>query len=454
MIATTRMISSRRIMTARRVGGIRISQRFQHSTPPPPSTASSHALAGAAGGAAVLAGAYGYYYFSGAKTFVDTASTAKDYYKDITVKAKKTLQEKTPDNAHEALESLRSLTKSYASVIPGASSYIDATFDSLDEIRDEHGDDFDRIVTEAYDEVKKIIQSDKSGLDMVTGTKIVDVLKRRGTELKKVAKDASKTAFSELEDKFPGVAKKLGGGYQEFQELAAKAGPEAKKTLDDVSKQMNEMFKKGLTPETLKQASELIKSKTEQIKELTKKQGSDAWNKGLEQAKPYLDKVPELRDLLNKNSSGLMASAAAVATGGSSSFSKIFDQVKDIAESSKDDQKAKIAKFKEFLASTAQDTKDAVSPTLEKGLDSLQDWVKVVPGGKEALDKVPDMSILVRLSQEKGDDAKALAQETYDEIAQVLQAKAEKAKKLIGEGKKQVEKESSKAEKESKNSKK
>ncbi|KAI9003171.1 hypothetical protein BC832DRAFT_532428 [Gaertneriomyces semiglobifer] len=431
-------------MSARRVGGSRISQRFQSTSTAQPAGGStaSHIAAGAAGGGLVLVGGYTYYRISGAKQWVDTATAAKDYYKDITVKAKQTIKEKTPDTAEEALESLRSITKSYASVIPGASSYIDSTFDSLDEIRSEHGEEFDKVITQTYKDVKQIIQDDKSGLDVVTGNRILDVMKRHAKEFKDLAKKAGKTAFSELEEKFPGVAQKLGGGYEEFQHLAAKAGPEAKKTLDEVSQQMHEIFNKGLTPDAYKQARDLIQSKSAQIKELAQKQSQAAWDKGLDQAKPYIDKVPELRQLLNDNSGKFVASAVSLTGASDTSFTKIFEQVKDIAEASNDQRKDKIAKFREFVQKKAGDSKDAGVATLERGWEGLQEWVKVVPGGSEALQQIPDVSVLVRLSQEKGDDAKELAKETYEDVLKILQEKAEKARKIVEDGKQKASKES------------
>ncbi len=46
----------------------------------------------------------------------------------------------------------------------------------------------------------------------------------------------------------------------------------------------------------------------------------------------------------------------------------------------------------------------------------------------------------MQLSQKKGQDAKQLAEETYQEIFKVLQEKAGKAKKIVEEGKDEVKK--------------
>lgn len=61
----------------------------------------------------------------------------------------------------------------------------------------------------------------------------------------------------------------------------------------------------------------------------------------------------------------------------------------------------------------------------------------------QALSQIPDLSSLIKIAQEDGDDAKKLAKETYDEILKVLKSKAEAAKKIADGAKKDVQKESS-----------
>lgn len=46
------------------------------------------------------------------------------------------------------------------------------------------------------------------------------------------------------------------------------------------------------------------------------------------------------------------------------------------------------------------------------------------------LKKVPNAQALIALSQDKGDDAKKLAQETWDDVLKVLDDKGKKAKAL------------------------
>lgn len=60
----------------------------------------------------------------------------------------------------------------------------------------------------------------------------------------------------------------------------------------------------------------------------------------------------------------------------------------------------------------------------------------------QALKKVPNAQALVELSQSRSEDAKKLAQETWDELLRVLEDKGKKAKELA-QGTKEEAKEKS-----------
>lgn len=68
-----------------------------------------------------------------------------------------TVLEKTP-SPNAALQYLRGVAKSYGGLIPGASGYIDTTFDSIDKLNETHGDEVNKIVQAAVDEIKGIIK--------------------------------------------------------------------------------------------------------------------------------------------------------------------------------------------------------------------------------------------------------------------------------------------------------
>jgi len=51
-------------------------------------------------------------------------------------------------------------------------------------------------------------------------------------------------------------------------------------------------------------------------------------------------------------------------------------------------------------------------------------------GLQEALSQAPQLKEFVEIIQDKGDDAKKLAQDTYNDIKKVLEKRIEEAKKL------------------------
>ena len=126
---------------------------------------------------------------------------------------------------------------SYLVVVPGARPHVDAAFDTIDQLRDTHGDEVNRIVGDGYEEVRVIIR-DAGAMDASTAMKVLDVLRRRSAELEELGKKAGKDAFGSLSERYPQVSEKLGGGYDELKRLAETKGPEAKKIFDDTTKQV------------------------------------------------------------------------------------------------------------------------------------------------------------------------------------------------------------------------
>lgn len=118
------------------------SRRHQSTSSQTGSSRSNPALVGGvAGGAVAFVSGYAWYHFSGAKTLVQASKETQAYLKQ----AKKTIVQNTPE-PEEAFRWLRDTAKSYSIFIPGAREYVDTTFDDLEKIRNNHKEDFDRIV--------------------------------------------------------------------------------------------------------------------------------------------------------------------------------------------------------------------------------------------------------------------------------------------------------------------
>lgn len=195
----------------------------------------------------MLLSGYTYYHFSGVKTAVQTAQSAQDYIRDTSNRVASTVSEHAK-NPSKALQKLRQVAHSYVALIPGAEAWVDSTFDVFDKVAETHGDEADRIASEAYAEIEKVIK-DKGGatnVDAGAAWKIVDVLRRKMAELGELAKGAGQTAIGPILDKHPEVRDKIGGGYDQLRSLAESHGGEAKKILDDTTKQVRFAFQPTL----------------------------------------------------------------------------------------------------------------------------------------------------------------------------------------------------------------
>lgn len=241
------------ILASRRIATRRLPQaRFQSTGPSPAAGPSvlSHLAAGVAGGVAgsatvVLVGkiehsssrnvthrislaGYAYYHTSGLKAAVQTSNEVKQYLQDTKDSVVTKAKEASKDSS-ELLKYLRSVAKSYVIFIPGASGYVDKTFDELDELHKEHGEDMDKVLTEMKDELVKAAKEGQA--DTKTAAKVYGILSDGITKLQKLGKEAGKTVL----EKNPKFKEKLGGGYEQLRSLAEKAGPEGKKTFGEVT---------------------------------------------------------------------------------------------------------------------------------------------------------------------------------------------------------------------------
>ncbi|KAK7692560.1 hypothetical protein QCA50_004190 [Cerrena zonata] len=421
---------------ARQVAGARIRRRFQSSASGSSQrSVGTHLVAGLAGGACVLGGIYTYYHFSGAKKAVDSARSAHQYF----TRAKETIKENAPKNSNEAIEFLRKIAHSQLSFIPGATSYVDATLDSLDELHETHGEEVSNLMNDMYKELQEILKDDRSGADIQTGMKVLEIIRRRTGELNEIAKKAGKDAWGKFEKKNPQIAQVLGSRYYELKELAENSGPEAKKLFDETTQQIKDILSKGLTSEAINKAQSLVQEKSGQLRDLAQKSSQQAWEKAVQHAAPNLEKLPEIKELLSKNASKFIKAGASSLGRSKHEVEELFSKIKDVAEGAGKDgfskDKKKVEDLKAYIMKRVDEADKSAESSDTNTWESLQQWVKSVPGGEEALDKIPDLKTFTELSQKHGEDAKKLAKETYDEIFKVLQDKAQKAKKIAEETK-------------------
>jgi hypothetical protein len=84
----------------------------------------------------------------------------------------------------------------------------------------------------------------------------------------------------------------------------------------------------GVGVGTIEKVKKLIQEKTEKIQKL----GDEAWKKRLEQAKPYLDKNPKVKEIIESNADSLK----------NGDFSELFEKAKDAASSGNTESTARV----------------------------------------------------------------------------------------------------------------
>ncbi|KAF1984440.1 hypothetical protein K402DRAFT_447708 [Aulographum hederae CBS 113979] len=370
--------------------------RFQSTSKQSEGSFHPSLVGGLAGGLVAIAGGYAWYHFSGAKTIVRAAKSSKDYFS----KASQKLQDNAPEPS-EALQWLRQTAGSYASFIPGARGYIDVIFDDLEAIRRKHKDEVDSIVKEAYAELKDI---SKKGVSPETASESWDTLQTHMQRILELAGDAAE----DIMNNHPDLKKQVGGNLDQLKQMGEKYGPEAKKQVDETWGQISDIIKSGVSADSAMKIKKLIQQKLEVVREM----GDEAWKKGMEQAKPYLDESPKVKELVEKNAENLK-------TG---DFSELYNKIKDAAESGKTDD-------------LEQYVKNAADSAKRSGFKGLNKYLDQIPGGSEILPKLSELSTI---ANKHGKEAENLFKDTVNEISKVLSKKSEQAKKIAEKAEKEA----------------
>jgi gas vesicle protein len=205
-------------------------------------------------------------------------------------------------------------------------------------------------------------------------------------------------------DRHPEVKDKFGGQFQQLKQMGDQYGPEAKKQVDETWRQVQDALKGGVGVGSLNEIRKLIEEKIQDVKKL----GDQAWDKGLEQAKPYLDKSPQVKEFVEKNKDKLK----------NSNLEELWQQVKEAANSG---NTADLEKFAKEKAGQAQQS-------LGGGLEK---YMQMIPG-----DLGQKFQQLQQIGEKHGDKAQKLLQETFEEVKKVLEKKVDEGQKIAEEAKK------------------
>lgn len=371
--------------------------RFQSNTP---STSSSNStinrdalIGGIVGGSLVFLGGYTYYHFSGAKTIVQTAKQTKSYFENT---VKRTKASAPPPN--EAIQWLRDSALSYAAIIPGAKGYVEIVFNDINSVHDKHRDEVDQIVKEAYDELKDL---GNQGFGAGSIANAWEICQKHMGKITDLAKDAG----GDILNNHPQLKERFGGDFDRLKQMAQNYGPEAKREVDETWNKVQDALKSGFSFQTINRVQNIVQEATQKVQRL----GDEAWQKGMEQARPYLDKSPQLKELIEKNTDKLKKGNTM----------ELVQKVKDA-----------------FSSGKTHDLEQYVQETISKAQDSagggFESYLNMLPGAGSIWSS---MSQLQEGAQKHGKEAEKLLKETMEEIQQVLSKKVEEGKKLAEKAK-------------------
>ncbi|KAF2682138.1 hypothetical protein K458DRAFT_420083 [Lentithecium fluviatile CBS 122367] len=356
--------------------------------------ASSAAIGAVTGSLATISIGYIWYRTSGAREIVTATKTTKDYMSS----ASKKLKDSTPE-PNEALDWLRNAAKSYAVFVPGVGGYIDSAFDDLDAIREKHGDEVDDIVKEAYTELQQLARNGE--LSILTAQKAWNIITTHLGRIGELAGDAAQ----QIMDNHPQLREKVGGNIDKLKEYGQNYGPEAKKEVDKTWEQISDVVKTGMSAENVTKIQKIVQEKVDKLKQL----GDEAWKKGMKQAKPYLDKNPEVKKLVEENQDTLK----------SGNVQQLYQKIKKAVES------GDTGDIESYVKSAAGKAK-------ESGLGGLDQYLNKIPGGDQI---IPKLGQIQEVAQKHGDEAQKLLKDTVSEISEILKKKGSEAEELAKKAK-------------------
>ncbi|KAH7138817.1 hypothetical protein B0J11DRAFT_25414 [Dendryphion nanum] len=359
------------------------------------SSSASPAVIGAlTGSLATVSIGYLWYRQSGARDLLLATKTTKEYASS----AAKKFKDATPE-PNEALQWLRQTANSYAVFIPGARGYIDSAFDDIDAIRAKHGDEVDSIVREAYDELRSIAKN--GDVSIVTAQKAWNVIVKH---LGRIG-DLSGDAAQQIMDNHPQLKEKVGGNLDKLKEMGKNYGPQAKEEADKTWNQISDIVKTGVSAENIEKIRKVVQEKVDKVKQL----GDEAWKKGMEQAKPYLDKNPKVKELIEENADALK----------SGNVQELYQKVKQAVE------KGDTGDLESYVKSFTDKAK-------ESGFGGLDQYLGKIPGGDQI---IPKFQQLQEVAQKHGDEAERIMKDAVSEISEVLKKRGDEAADLAKKAK-------------------
>ena len=161
-------------------------------------------------------------------------------------------------------------------------------------------------------------------------------------------------------------------------------GPEAKKIVNETWNQVQDILKGDVGVGTADRLRRLIQDKTQEVRKLA----DQAWRKGLEQPKPYLDYSPKVQELVMQNKETLMQG----------NMPELWEKMRITAKS------GDTGDLEKFIKETADRDKGKLGG-FGGGLDQ---YFNLIPCGSEI---IPKFQQLKEVTEEHGEEAERLVKE-------------------------------------------
>jgi hypothetical protein len=358
--------------------------RFQSTEAAKQGGSNGALFGGLAGGSAALLIGFGFYHFSGARSVVNSVHSAKATANDAFAKTTQYAPE-----PGQAVQWLKETVTSYTRFIPGASTYVDRAFDDLEKIRARH----------------------EGGFTAESASQAWEVISATFVRIGQLAGDA----FEDIIENHPQLKEKIGGQYTQLKQMGEQYGPEAKKQVDETWNEIQNILKSGFSMDSFTKIQKLVQDKSQQIQ----KYGDQAWQKGIEQAKPILDKSPQLKELVENNKEKLLKG----------DLGQLWQKLQEAGKSGDSNDITKFVK--------EQVSKASQSSSGSSGSSGIESLLSMIPGGS---DIGGTLQQLQEIGQKHGKEAEGLVMSAVDEIKKVLSAKMEEAQKLKDKAEKDVKK--------------
>lgn len=229
---------------------------------------------------------------------------------------------------------------------------------------------------------------------------------RLQTALKRIGELAT-DSIEDILNKYPELKSIFGGSLDQFNGMGDGYGADAKEIVDETWEQVRDILQGGIGLGTADQLRRLIEEKTQEVRKI----GETAWQKGIEQATPYLDKNPKVKELVLQNKDELMQG----------NLTELWEQVQSAGRS------GDTHNLEKFIKEMVDKGKSRVGGSG----GGLGQFLSMIPGGSET---TPKFQQLEEIAEKHGDEAQVLIKKAFKEIQEVLGRTVEKGKKPTDKG--------------------